>query len=210
MAVLAINMLTAFWLVSISLVMVPGADWAYAISAGMREKAIAPAIGGILLGYLMLTAVVAAGVGALVASVPAILTVLTVLGAGYLLWLGVNVLAHPSAPTIGDEQASSTMGWLVRGFTVSGVNPKALMLFLALLPQFTSRSGAWSISAQIGVLGLVQIVNCALVYSIVGLGSKIVLRTRPKVARSISQFSGVAMIAIALILLIEQFLAFMR
>ena len=118
---MAINMLTAFWAVSISLVMVPGADWAYAISAGMRDKAIAPAIGGMLLGYLMITVVVAAGVGALVASVPAILTVLTFLGAGYLLWLGGSVLARPSVPTVGVEQATSTIGWLVRGFAVSGV-----------------------------------------------------------------------------------------
>ncbi|KFX26620.1 LysE family translocator [Ralstonia solanacearum] len=210
MTALATNMLTAFWVLSISLVLVPGADWAYAISAGMRDRAIAPAIGGMLLGYLTITAVVAAGVGALVASAPAILTVLTVLGAGYLLWLGGNVLVHPSVPTAGDDHASSAMGWLVRGFAVSGVNPKALLLFLALLPQFTSRSGAWSISTQIGALGLVQIVNCALVYSLVGLGAKIVLRTRPKVARTISQLSGVAMIAIGLFLLAEQFPGFTR
>lgn len=64
MTALATNMLTAFWVLSISLVLVPGADWAYAISAGMRDRAIAPAIGGMLLGYLTITAVVAAGVGA--------------------------------------------------------------------------------------------------------------------------------------------------
>lgn len=210
MATLAISMLAAFWVVSISLVMVPGADWAYAISAGMRDKAIAPAIGGILLGYLMITVVVAAGVGALVTSIPAILTVLTLLGAAYLLWLGGNILIHPSVPTSGDDQGSSAMKWLVRGFAVSGVNPKALLLYLALLPQFTSRSAEWPMSAQIGALGFVQIVNCALVYSLVGLGSSIVLRTRPKVSRLISQFSGTAMIVIALLLLVEQCFAFMR
>jgi threonine/homoserine/homoserine lactone efflux protein len=57
-------------------------------------------------------------------------------------------------------------------------------------------------------MGLVHIINCAVVYSFVGLGSRIVLRTRPKVARVVSQFSGAAMIAIGLLLLIEQFLTF--
>jgi threonine/homoserine/homoserine lactone efflux protein len=204
MAALEISMLTAFWGVSFSLVMVPGADWAYAISAGMHEKAIAPAVVGMLSGYLMITLVVAAGVGALVASVPAVLTALMFLGAGYLLWLGSNILAHPSVPTAGDDRSSSTrFGWVIRGFTISGMNPKALLLFLALLPQFTRPDVTWSISAQIGALGLVQIFNCAVVYSLVGIGSAIVLRFRPKIARMVSQFSAVAMIAIALLLLVR-------
>jgi threonine/homoserine/homoserine lactone efflux protein len=206
---LAISMLTAFWVVSFSLVMVPGADWAYAISAGMQERAIAPAIAGMLCGYMMITLVVAAGVGALVASVPVVLSILTFLGAGYLLWLGCNVLARPSAPTTGKGNASSTrLGWVARGFAVSGVNPKALLLFLALLPQFTRRDVEWSVSTQIGALGLVQIFNCAIVYSLVAVGSKFVLRARPSVARTVSQISGAAMIVIALLLLAEQCLAF--
>jgi threonine/homoserine/homoserine lactone efflux protein len=160
----AISMLTAFWVVSFLLVITPGADWAYAISAGMRDKAIVPAIVGILFGYLMITLVVAAGVGALVASVPAILTVLTFLGAGYLLWLGGSILVHPSGPTVGDGHASGTcLGWVIRGFAVSGGNPKALLLFLALLPQFARRDVVWPISAQITAMGLVHIINCALV-----------------------------------------------
>src|ERR1700744_126077 len=204
MAALSINMLTAFWVVSLSLVLVPGADWAYAISAGMRDRAIAPAIAGMLSGYLMITLVVAAGVGALVANVPAILSLLTFAGSAYLLWLGGNILAHPSIPSTGNAQTSSTrFGWIMRGFAVSGMNPKALLLFLALLPQFTRRDVAWSISEQIGALGLVQIVNCGVVYSLVGIGSRIVLRTRPQVARKGSQFSGGAMIALALLFVVE-------
>jgi threonine/homoserine/homoserine lactone efflux protein len=177
----------------------------------MHDKAIAPAVAGMLSGYLTITLVVAVGVGALVASVPAILTLLTFLGAAYLLWLGGNILARPSVPHVGDGQTSRTrLRWAIRGFAISGVNPKALLLFVALLPQFTSRDGPWSISAQIGAMGLVQMINCAVIYSLVGVGSKIVLRTRPKVACLVSRLSGAAMIAIALFLLIEQFLAITR
>lgn len=88
---------------------------------------------------------------------------------------------------------------------MAGGNPKALLLFLALLPQFTRPDAAWPISAQIAAMGLVQIVNCAVIYSLVGIGSKIVLRTRPKVARAVSQVSGGVMIVIALLLIAEQF-----
>jgi len=207
---MAISMLTAFWVVSFSLVMVPGADWAYAISAGMRERAV-PALAGLLSGYLMITGVVAAGVGALVARDPMVLTVLTFVGATYLFWLGANILARPSVPAAGEAQALTTsLGWTIKGFAVSGVNPKALLLFLALLPQFTRQGAAWSIPAQIGALGLVQIVNCAVVYSLVAAGSKYVLRARPEAARRVSQFSGAAMILIALLLLVEQFSQLMR
>jgi hypothetical protein len=79
-----------------------------------------------------------------------------------------------------------------------------------LLPQFTCRDGAWSISAQIGAMGLVQIINSAVIYSLVGAGARIVLGTRPRVAHMVSQFSGAAMIVIALVLLIEPFLALKR
>jgi threonine/homoserine/homoserine lactone efflux protein len=211
MAAVEISLLTAFWLVSLSLVMVPGADWAYAIAAGLRARAIAPAVIGMLLGYLAITLVVATGIGALVASVPAILTVLTVVGAGYLLWLGGNILARPSALTVADDVVANTsLKWSIRGFATSGLNPKALLLFLALLPQFTNRNGAWPISEQIGAMGIVHIVNCAVVYTLVGVGSKIVLRTRPTVARLVSQISGAAMIVIAVLLLLEQSLASKR
>jgi threonine/homoserine/homoserine lactone efflux protein len=200
-----IGILAAFWMVSFALVMTPGADWAYAISAGLRGRAIAPAVGGMLLGYLMITLVVAAGLGALVAQMPRILDVLTIVGAAYLLWLGAGVLIRPPVPKEGAQHESTWLGWVFRGFGISGLNPKALLLFLALLPQFTSKSALWSVFSQITVLGAIQIVNCALVYTLVGIAAKFVLRARPLAARRVSQFSGVAMIAVALMILVERF-----
>ncbi|WP_322053724.1 LysE family translocator [Paraburkholderia bannensis] len=206
------SLLTAFWIVSFSLVMVPGADWAYAISAGLRGRVIAPAVGGMLLGYLAITLVVAAGVGTLVTSVPAVLSVLTVVGGAYLLWLGVKTLLRPASQlSAGDEQAQqSRQGWAMRGFAISGLNPKAILLFVALLPQFTRPGAGWSVSVQIVVLGALHMLNCASVYSFVGLGSKAVLSTRPKAARVVSQLSGAAMILVALVLFAEQVFAVVR
>jgi threonine/homoserine/homoserine lactone efflux protein len=199
---LAFSILAAFWVLSISLVVTPGADWAYAISAGMHERAIAPAITGMLLGYLMITLIVAAGVGAIVASIPGVLTMLTFLGAGYLIWLGCKLFTRPSLPSAGKGRALNTwQGWVVRGFFISGMNPKAILLFVALLPQFTRSGSAWSIPAQITAMGVVQMLNCAVIYSLVGYSSKIVLSTRPDLARRVSQFSGIAMVAVAIFVL---------
>lgn len=199
------TMLAAFWMLSFSLVIVPGADWAYVISAGLQQRAIAPAVAGLLVAYLLLTLVVAAGIGALIVSIPGALSVLTLLGACYLLWLGVGTLATPAQAPQGNADNASDKNWFMHGVVNAGLNPKALLLFIALLPQFVSRGSAWPASAQIVVLGLVQIINCALVYTLVGIGARRILRARPQLARHISQFSGVAMIAIATWLLFEQF-----
>jgi threonine/homoserine/homoserine lactone efflux protein len=196
----------AFWAVSILFVITPGADWAYAISAGMRDRAVTPAVTGLLLGHLAATIVVAAGVGALVASTPIALTVLTVAGSAYLLWLGISILAHPPpVPSAGtDQEPGPWLRWVTKGACVSGLNPKVFLLFLALLPQFTDPTAGWSIPTQVVALGLVHILSCGAVYLLVGFGSQAVLRTRPRTARAVSRFSGVAMIAIAVILLAGQ------
>ncbi len=94
----------AFWAVSFLFVVTPGADWAYAIAAGLRHRTVLPAVGGLLAGHLAATAVVAAGVAALVARSPLVLTALTVAGAAYLVWLGIGMLARPAAPQAGVER----------------------------------------------------------------------------------------------------------
>jgi threonine/homoserine/homoserine lactone efflux protein len=114
---------------------------------------------------------------------------------------------RPPTPAAGAEQESTWLGWAFRGFGVSGMNPKALLLFLALLPQFTNKTAHWSISGQITTLGVIQIANCALVYTLVGVAARFVLQARPMAARRVAQFSGVAMIGIAFMILAEQFAA---
>ncbi|KEZ16868.1 LysE family translocator [Sphingobium sp. WW5] len=197
---------TAFWAVSMLFVVTPGVDWAYTISAGMRERVLLPAIGGLLLGHLVATLIVAAGVGALIAGVPLAMAVLTVFGAAYLFWLGVGLLRNPPVPQMaGEEDIQSATSWVLRGFCVSGLNPKVLLLFLALLPQFTERSAGWPISAQIAALGGTHVLNCGVVYLIVGYSSRAVLRARPQAAKIVGRVSGVIMIVLAIVLILERF-----
>ncbi|CAM3717279.1 Cysteine/O-acetylserine efflux protein [Pseudomonas reidholzensis] len=205
---MTLSMFAAFWAVSLLFVITPGADWAYAISAGLHGRVVIPAVVGLLMGHLIATLVVAAGVGGIVASTPFALTVLTVAGAAYLLWLGFNMFAHPSIPQAGEDQHSdSAARWALKGLCVSGLNPKVFLLFLALLPQFTSPAASWPMPLQIIALGLVHTFSCGVVYLLVGYGSRAVLHTRPAAAQWVSRVSGVAMIIIALVLLIEQALS---
>ncbi|MER7398082.1 LysE family transporter [Streptomyces sp. NPDC000151] len=208
---MAASSIAAFWAVSALLVLVPGADWAYAITAGLRDRSVLPAVGGLLLGYVGLTLVVVAGLAAVVASNPAVLTALTVLGALYLMWLGVMTLVRPAAPASADVPADAAPGArLLKGAGISGLNPKALLLFVALLPQFAAAhdsGNGWPLAAQIAVLGLVHMANCGAVYTGVGVLARTVLRARPVVARAVTRVSGVAMLAIGALLLVERLTA---
>ncbi|MCO7625893.1 LysE family translocator [Pseudomonas fluorescens] len=199
------SVFAAFWAVSILFVITPGADWAYAISAGLKHRVVLPAVGGLLSGHLLATLIVAAGVGTLVAGHPLALTALTVAGAGYLLWLGANLLARPSTPHAAASQTGDSWArWALRGLCVSGLNPKVFLLFLALLPQFTDAAAPWPVPLQMVALGLVHTASCAVIYLLVGYGSQMVLRARPAAARRVCRVSGLIMIVIALGLLIEQ------
>ncbi|EJN22745.1 putative threonine efflux protein [Pseudomonas sp. GM78] len=204
---MTLSVFVAFWAVSILFVITPGADWAYAISAGLRGRVVIPAVGGLLSGHLLATVIVAAGVGTLVTNHPFALSVLTIAGAGYLLWLGINMLSRPATPHADGIQASSSWKrWAIKGLCVSGLNPKVFLLFLALLPQFTDATAAWPVPLQMIALGLIHTVSCGVIYLLVGFGSQVVLTARPAAARRVSRFSGGAMIIIAIILLREQML----
>ncbi|WP_433469491.1 LysE family translocator [Spirillospora sp. CA-128828] len=205
---MAVGTGAAFWAVSLLFVVTPGADWAYAIAAGLRHRTVLPAVGGMLAGHLAATAVVAAGVAALVTRSPLVMATLTVVGSVYLVWLGIGTLARPAAPEADRQQAAgSWMRQTARGAGVSGLNPKVFLLFLALLPQFTDSAAAWPVAVQITVLGLVHVVNCAVVYTGVGAGARLVLRARPAAARTVARVSGAAMVGIATFLLVEQLVA---
>ncbi len=91
---------------------------------------------------------------------------------------------------------------------MSGLNPKDILLFLALLPQFTNPLAVWSVPIQILALGMLHAFSCGLVYLAVGFGARAVLSTRPGAAMIVSRISGAAMIVIALVLATERLLAF--
>lgn len=195
----------AFWAVSFLLVITPGADWAYAITAGVRHRSVLPAVSGLLAGHVLATAVVAAEVAALLAGSPSILSVLTVAGAAYLIWLGAAAIARPSTPeSAASFSAGSRLRQAAKGLGVSGLNPKVFLLFLALLPQFTDPQAPWPVAVQILALGLVHVASCAVVYTGVGKAAQRVLPARPSAARVVCRVSGVAMIVVGGALVVEQ------
>ena len=86
------SVIMAFAALSLALIAVPGPDWAYIIAAGVRGRVVGPAVGGLMLGYVVITVVVVLGLGPIAANAPLLLVALTIGGAGYLIYLGVKTL----------------------------------------------------------------------------------------------------------------------
>lgn len=216
---MAASSIFAFWAVAVLLILVPGADWAFTISAGLRGHSVVPAVSGLMLGYAAMTVVVAAGLGTLVARTPDVLAALTIAGGGYLMYLGTRALLQPPAPGIpapsaagaaggsAEAAAGTNRGLVAKGVGVSGLNPKGLLLFLALLPQFTSPRWSWPLAVQLGFLGLIFMVSCGTVYLCVGSVARRVLSAHPAAARAVTRISGAAMLVIGALLLAERLLA---
>jgi threonine/homoserine/homoserine lactone efflux protein len=195
---------TSFALVDLLLVMTPGADWAFAIATGVKGDRVVPAISGLATGYLAQVALVAGGLGALLARSTGALGSFAVVGAAYLLWLGVGVLRRPAPLAAGDAPALSPLRSGIRGAATSGLNPKGLLLFFAVLPQFVVLGASWPAAMQLAALGLFHVAACAVVYTVVAVGAHHLLRTRPRAALIVGRASGAAMILVALALVAEQ------
>ncbi len=197
----------AFVAVDVLLVLTPGADWAFAVAAGLRGRWILASVAGLASGYLIDAALVTVGVGALLARHADALAVLTVLGAAYLVWLGTCVARRPAPLVAGDDVENSPVRAGLRGAAVSGLNPKGLLLFFAVMPQFVASRAAWSASVQLALLGTFHVVACACVYLVVALGARRLLRSRPAVARTVGRISGIAMVVLGVGLIAERALA---
>jgi len=202
---MSMDIVMAFWAISLLFIIIPGADWAYVIAAGINGKTIVPAIMGLLLGHFIITLLVVIGIGVLITDTPLALTALTLFGSCYLFWLGLNLLKTTNITiTIADNTPNKAMGWMVKGFGISGLNPKVFLLLLTLLPQFVDTHSSWLISNQMLALGMLHIASCAVIYLLLGYGAKVILQTRPKAAQVVSKISGIMMMLIAVILLINQ------
>ncbi|WP_369745349.1 LysE family translocator [Paenarthrobacter sp. AMU7] len=200
----------AFMLVAVSLACTPGVDWAYSISAGLRQRSFVPAVAGLCSGYVIHTLLMVAGLAALLAGVPGLLGWLTIAGAAYLLWLGGSTIRSWRGASFSAEagvvQSGNQLRTFLQGMGTSGINPKGLLFFIALVPQFVSPEAALPVPIQSGLLGLTFVILAGAVYTGVALTSRKLLASRPGAARVVTLTSGIIMIGLGTVLLSEQLL----
>lgn len=199
----------AFILVAAALACTPGVDWAYTITAGLRQRSFVPAVAGLCGGYVLHTVLLVAGLAALLAGMPGVLGWITLAGAAYLMWLGVSTLRSWRGASFGAAgavvpPAGSQLRAFFQGMGTSGINPKGLLFYVALIPQFVSAEASLPVPVQSGLLGMTFVALAGLVYTAVALLSRTLLQSRPGAARAVTLASGVIMVLLAVVLLGEQ------
>lgn len=191
----------AFALAAAAIVLSPGPDTMlilrYALTSG-RPAGFA-AVAGVQGGLMVHTLLAAAGVSALIASSPVLFRGLAVAGAGYLAWLGLlSFRAKAASAAQHRGPAASAARPFQAALFCNLLNPKVIVLFLALYPNFLA-IGRGDVTAQIATLSAVLVVinstwQVGLVWS-----ADVARRwlVRPRVQRLIGRITGAILILFA-------------
>jgi threonine/homoserine/homoserine lactone efflux protein len=195
--------LLAFALISFALIIVPGPNVLFVISRSLmlgRAAGVGTAAGGQIGVYLQVVAV-AFGVGALVERSVAIFTVIKLAGAAYLVYLGVQAIRHRGSLREALEVAAQprSLGRILwDGIAVGATNPKVIVFFAAVLPQFVNRS-AGHVQVQMLLLGSVFLaiaVACDSSWALAAGTARGWLARSPRRLEMIGGAGGLAMIGI--------------
>ena len=150
--------LLAFALAALVLIAVPGPSVLFVIgrTLALGRKGGLLSVAGNAGGELVQIAAVAVGVGVVLAQSLLLFSVVKFAGAAYLVYLGIQAIRHRGSGATAADPAdrSSTARVLREGFIVGATNPKSIVFFVAVLPQFVDYS-AGAIPLQLGTLGAV-------------------------------------------------------
>ena len=153
--------LLGYALASFVLIVIPGPSVLFVVGRALaygRRTALATVCGNAAGNYVV-AACVAFGIGTLVERSAAVFTVVKLAGALYLVWLGIQAFRRRKALAsafAGVTEARGDRRAAREGFLVGVTNPKALILFGAVLPQFVDRA-AGHVPVQMLLLSLVSI-----------------------------------------------------
>jgi threonine/homoserine/homoserine lactone efflux protein len=153
------ELLIAFILTTAVFAYIPGPAMIYAaaqtLARGRRGGLMATL--GIHLGCYVHVIAAAAGLSLLFHAVPPLYSAVKLIGAGYLIWLGISLLrtraaGNPALPATGRKSARRAF---LESITVEVLNPKTAIFFMAFLPQFIDASAAFPIWLQFLILGAI-------------------------------------------------------
>jgi threonine/homoserine/homoserine lactone efflux protein len=151
--------LLAFTVTAFVLIAIPGPSVLFTVSRAItlgRGAGVATVAGNTVGAFTQVVAV-AFGIGPLVERSVLLFTVLKLAGAAYLIVLGAQAIRHRRslAEALGAKiEPKSATRIVIDGFTVGVTNPKVIVFFAAMLPQFVDRQ-AGNVPAQIIALGAI-------------------------------------------------------
>jgi threonine/homoserine/homoserine lactone efflux protein len=198
--VLSANQLAGFAVASLILIVIPGPGVLFVIGRALAHgRAVALAsVAGHAAGNWVVAVCVAFGVGTIVERSAAVFTAIRLAGAAYLIWLGIQAFRRRHALADVLTEAAAPRGGLRaarEGFVVGVTNPKAVILFAAVLPQFVNRA-AGHIPVQMLLLSLISIAIGLASDSCWGLAASTVRAWFARSPRRLSLVGGVGGLAI--------------
>ncbi|WP_022928872.1 LysE family translocator [Patulibacter americanus] len=198
------------WLTFVGVVLgayvIPGPDFAIILRAATRGRrpGIAAALGA-QTGLCLHVAIATVGLSLVLARSADALTVIRLAGAAYLCWLGARMvwstrhggpIEREAATPRADDEPLVLRAVFVQAFTTNVLNPKAILFFASVLPQFVQPSG--SATLQILALGVVDVLLGIVVWAglvLVGVRLASQLR-RPAVRRVWDRVTGGVLMAL--------------
>ncbi|MEM7172683.1 MAG: LysE family translocator [Pseudomonadota bacterium] len=162
---LSIDLLISFAIATVIFAVMPGPALLFTAAQTMAKgrRGGFCAVVGIHLGGLVHVVAAAAGLSAVFQLLPGLYLAVKILGALYLVWLGISIIRQKvvtgsvSEADVADARTKDLSRTFWQSVTVEVLNPKTALFFLAFLPQFVDPGAGWPIWLQFLVLG--QLVN---------------------------------------------------
>ncbi|MEM7694829.1 MAG: LysE family translocator [Pseudomonadota bacterium] len=156
---------------------------------------------GRLVGFSLLIALSSVGLGIVLAASVQLFLAIKILGAAYLIYLGWRLLFRAKGPGGIGHHVPTLREATVREFLVSIGNPKAVLIFVAFLPQFVDADRFVTSTLIVGALFLLMEVVAIIIYAVGGRMARRFAQTR---LHWLTRTSGVGMIIFGTLLLLAK------
>ena len=163
-----IQTLLLFSATVLPLVCTPGPDMLFIASQAISgQRAGFRATAGVVLGYCVHSLLVSVGLAAVVAASPVLFEIIRWVGITYLAYLACKLFRSAITPGGLATSAPQARGQLAKGFLTALLNPKGMLIYVAILPQFMTPDGNATLQAI--VLSATFMFWCAVVYTILSI-----------------------------------------
>lgn len=144
----------AFAVASVALLLIPGPAVIYVLNRSVsdgREVGLA-AVAGLELGNFVHVIAATVGLSAILATSATAFNIVKLLGASYLIFVGIRTLLRHPQQIASDSTSVSLRRSFTQGIIVNTLNPKVALFFLSYLPQFidADKGAAWSQALVLG------------------------------------------------------------
>ncbi|MCU1406397.1 MAG: lysine transporter LysE [Glaciihabitans sp.] len=183
-------------------VVIPGPSVLFVIGRALslgRIGALLSVLGNAL-GFLVQITAVALGLGVLIERSLVLFTIVKITGALFLMYLGIQAIRHRTRGVASSDDATPVSRWrsLTEGMVVGATNPKSVVFFIAVLPQFVTPTTG-NVSLQLFLLGLTFATLALLSDSVWALGASTArhwFARSPRRIEALGAGGGVAMIGL--------------